>query len=270
MLIEPFHTKDLNRFLALAAEERWVADAWEFDFLLATFPEGCFCVRDEPDGAAGFVTSLRHERSGWIGNLIVDKRYRGKGVGETLFVGSLQALRTAGAETVWLTASKMGKSLYEKHGFRSIDTIIRWTGHGKKGITASRPRPDALFDRNVDHLGWGDRRDALLNVISGRGPVLAGGGACAVIQPCSNAVQIGPFAATNARDAAGVIDDALAEISQDTKVYVDAPAGNKAALKLLFERGFRNQGANELMFAGTKPEYRSEYVFGLATMGSCG
>jgi len=270
MIIQPFLKDDIAAFLGLAASERWVAEAWEFDFLLTTFPEGCFCVRDDSGGAAGFVTSLLHERSGWIGNLIVDKRYRGKGVGETLFVNSLDALGRAGAETVWLTASNMGKSLYEKHGFCRIDTIIRWTGQGKKGMGAGCSRPDAVFDRNIDRLGWGDRRDALLNVIAGRGTVVAESSACAVIQPCGNAVQVGPLGAMDADDAARVIDDALAGIPHGMKVYVDAPAGNKGALKLLFERGFRNQGSNELMYAGKKPEYRPEYIFGLATMGSCG
>jgi hypothetical protein len=32
----------------------------------------------------------------------------------------------------------------------------------------------------------------------------------------------------------------------------------------------RISGSNELMYAGVKPAYQSEYIYGLATMGSCG
>jgi hypothetical protein len=32
----------------------------------------------------------------------------------------------------------------------------------------------------------------------------------------------------------------------------------------------RISGNNDLMYAGKKPHYHSEYLFGLATMGSCG
>lgn len=269
MNIQPFHREDIGRFLALATAERWVAEAWEFDFLLSAFPEGCFSARDEAGEAVGFVTSLRHERSGWIGNLIVDQHHRGKGAGQALFVRSLEVLCEAGVETVWLTASKMGKSLYERHGFASIDTILRWTGQGR-GLSASPRCFRALLDPDIDEMGWGDRREALLDAVGGRGSVLASGSGFTVIQPCGRAVQIGPLAALNTAHAALLLDDALAEIAPGVKAYIDAPAGNREVAGLLQQRGFRSQGTNELMYAGAKPAYRPEYIYALATMGSCG
>ncbi len=38
MNIEPFRTGDIATFLTLGAEENWVAEQWEFAFLLSTFP----------------------------------------------------------------------------------------------------------------------------------------------------------------------------------------------------------------------------------------
>jgi len=269
MAIEPFRNDDVPCFLELAAAENWIAEQWEFDFLLSSFPAGCFSARDETGAAAGFVTSLLHDRSGWIGNLIVDKRCRGRGIGEALFLAALGSLRNAGAKTCWLTASKMGKALYVKHGFSSADTIIRWTGRGGWQAGSSHAAAGE-WDVALDQLGWGDRRDGLLAATSRRGTVLAEDGAFMVIQPCGRAVQLGPFSALSPDRAADLLDEALNRQPAGTAVYIDAPARNREAVALFKERGFRNNGVNLLMYAGVEPDYRPEYVYGLATMGSCG
>jgi GNAT superfamily N-acetyltransferase len=269
MTVEPFRKEDVPRFLRLAAAENWVAEPWEFDFLLSSFPAGCFSARDEAGAAVGFVTSLRHEVSGWIGNLIVDQRHRGRGIGEALFLGALGNLRDVGAETFWLTASKMGKALYERHGFGCVDTIIRWTGRvGEQACPAHAAK--GVWDAALDQLGWGDRRTGLLAATARRGTVLAGDGAFAAIQPCGQAVQIGPFSALSPDRAACLLDEALNSLPAGTTVYIDTPACNRGAVALLQERDFINHGTNVLMYAGVKPDYRPEYVYGLATMGSCG
>jgi ribosomal protein S18 acetylase RimI-like enzyme len=128
MNIEPFDTNDIDHFLLLATDEGWMVEPWEFEFLLSEFSRGCFAARAKSGELLGFVTSLRHQRSGWIGNLIVTPAYRGRGIGERLFKKAMEVLLASGAETVWLTASKSGLPLYQKSGFTRIDTIIRWSG----------------------------------------------------------------------------------------------------------------------------------------------
>src|SRR5450631_1112122 len=116
MTIEPLQADDIASFLKMASAENWVAEPWEFTYLLSVFPAGCFCMRDSDGKAIAFVTSLQHEKSGWIGNLIVADEFRGKGIGDALFRKVLEALQAAGVETFWLTASNMGRSLYERYG----------------------------------------------------------------------------------------------------------------------------------------------------------
>lgn len=274
MTIEPFRTDDIVPFLKLAAAENWMAESWEFEFLLSRFPHGCFAARGDNGEAAGFVTSLRHDRSGWIGNLIVSAEYRGRGIGERLFSCALEALRSAGVETFWLTASKSGKSLYEKHGFSRIDTIIRWVGTGRQRQAIPGHRCDwHTSNRSVsgiDCLAWGDRRDALLEATVGRGRLLLDESGFAVIQSCGAARQFGPFSALDIGIAEHIFETALRTVPNGTKVYLDAPASNRAALGLFNRRRLRIAGTSELMYAGVKPDYHPEYVYGLATMGSCG
>lgn len=274
MTIEPFSRADIPGFLKLATAENWVAEPWELEFLLSVFSQGCFVVCADGGEPAGFVTSLRHERSGWIGNLVVAAPYRGRGIGERLFTHALDALHADGAETVWLTASKAGKSLYEKYGFSGIDTVIRWVGTGRQ-----RHADAGFCDKGtslltavsgIDCRAWGDRRDTLLTATVNRGQLLFGETGFVVMQPSMEARQFGPFAALDAGCAERLFDAAAKTVALGTKVLLDAPASNRSALRLYNRRNMRIAGSSELMYAGRRPDYRPELIYGLATMGSCG
>jgi len=274
MTIDPFRMADIQLFLELAAAENWVAELWEFEFLLSEFPQGCFAARGEKGETVGLITSLRHDRSAWIGNLIVAADCRGKGIGQALFRKTYEALVESGVETVWLTASKAGLPLYQKFGFKRIDTIIRWVGSGRQNavdqkIEAACHNVDILLS-DIDCQGWGDRRTALLKAATARGRILQQESAFAVLQPCGDARQIGPFSAQNYSSADALLKKALQSVPSGTKICLDAPASNRSALRLFNRKRMRISGSNELMYAGVKPDYRSEHIFGLATMGSSG
>jgi ribosomal protein S18 acetylase RimI-like enzyme len=274
MKIDPFSSADIISFLRLAAAEAWLAESWEFDFLLSEFSQGCFTARAENGEAIGFVTSIRHERSGWIGNLIVDPAYRGKGIGAQLFEKVLGTLYDSGVETVWLTASEAGMPLYQKYGFTGIDTIVRWCGSGRRRSTDHEAETTGAtvdpIHSDIDSRAWGDRRDALLTATAARGRVLLQETGFVVVQQCSDIRQLGPFAAPGYSMADTLLKAALNSIPAGTAVCLDAPVSNRTALMLFNRNRMRISGRNELMYAGVKPAYQPEYIYGLATMGSCG
>lgn len=274
MRIEPFRLDDIAPFLKLAAAENWVVEPWEFEFLLSEFSQGCFAALGENRETAGFVTSLRHGRSGWIGNLIVAEQFRGRGIGKVLFSNAMEALQEAGAETIWLTASKQGMPLYEKLGFSCIDTIIRWNGYGRGRYGGHDPETGGenmiSSVSGIDYQAWDDRRDVLLAATVGRGRLLLQESGFLVIQSCGEARQFGPFSALDFGTAENIFETALGTVLHGTRIYLDTPASNREALRLFNRRRMRIAGSNELMFAGKKPDYRPEFLFGLATMGSCG
>jgi GNAT superfamily N-acetyltransferase len=275
--IEPFERGDIPAFMELAAGEGWVAEEWEFEFLLEVSPQGCFCVRDDSGAGIAFVTAITHQHSGWIGNLIVARAHRRRGTGEALFGRALSALQSAGVKTIWLTASESGLSLYERHGFSRVDTVIRWTARGRKRHTGHTDRSDRSGSMGspvsaaaIDCLAWGDRRDGLLGAVTGRGRLLPEEAGFMVIQPCDGAVQFGPFAALDSTTADRIFNEALGSVPCGTKVYIDAPASNRAAVRLFNRKALQVSGSTELMYAGVRPAYRPELLYGLATMGSCG
>ncbi|WP_239027907.1 GNAT family N-acetyltransferase [Geomonas subterranea] len=238
------------------------------EFLLQAFPQGCLVKRAGGE-TLGYVTSLRHDKSGWIGNLLVAPVARRGGIGTELLTGALQALLEAGVETVWLTASAKGVELYKKLGFLPIDSINRWVGEGGAPPSWSpSPRLDHEMLRQVDSAGWGDRRDALLSVACGRGRVICGTYSFVCIQQWEQGTQLGPWGALFEGQAAPLLDLALA--AAGGSVFLDVPAGNVAAASLLARKGFSIRGSNTLMYLGARPQYAPKKIFALGSMGSMG
>ena len=266
-MVTPFFETDLDPFLALAKEEGWICDRWEFEFLLENFPQGCFVCR-EKGTALGYITSVKYGKSGWIGNLLVHPDARRRGIGRWLMESAVAGLLRSGVETVWLTASADGAGLYRKLGFLTIDSIDRWAGEGGGECGTHPVGFDGAAIVEVDRAGWGDRRDSLLQVTSGRGRVYGSSEGFLCCQQWEDGVQIGPWGCLSGSLAKGLLEQALSRIAG--RVFLDVPTGNLAAASLLVKKGFDIKGNNLLMYLGTKPLYRPDRVFALASMGSMG
>lgn len=266
-MVTLFLDLDIDPFVALAKEEGWICGRWELEFLLASFPQGCL-VRREAGRALGYITSVRHEKSGWIGNLLVSHEARRRGIGKALMESALEALTGSGVETIWLTASAKGAGLYQKLGFKSIDSINRWVGEGG-GVQRKSPAPgDIDAVRQVDRAGWGDKRDLLLYSTCARGRLYSSSDGFICCQPWEEGTQLGPWGALAESRAEQLLDLALS--GTGGKVFVDVPAGNIAAAALLAKRGFAIRGSNTLMYLGATPAYEPKRIFALASMGSMG
>jgi hypothetical protein len=61
---------DWQVFLALAREEGWRVPKSELELFRGPLAGSAFVLR-RGEEVLGFVTAVAHERSGWIGNLIV-------------------------------------------------------------------------------------------------------------------------------------------------------------------------------------------------------
>jgi GNAT superfamily N-acetyltransferase len=268
MQIESFRHADIDIFLELAEVEEWVCDRWEFEFLFRTFPRGCLAAKDG-ERPIGFITSIKYGESGWIGNLLVRKELRGNGVGTMLMAKALAALSAAGAGTVWLTASRSGKPIYETLGFVAVDVVNRWVG---TGIGGQAPVPETITRGEmlaIDRAGWGDWRDTLIDAVVGRGRVLNVAGTFLVCQPCAGGLQIGPWSGTE-QGSQVLLGHALAAAEAGERIYLDVPIRNTVQTDLLLKKGFSIRGSTLLMCLGEATGYAPERIFALASMGSMG
>jgi ribosomal protein S18 acetylase RimI-like enzyme len=266
-MISAFLENDIPHFLALAEAEGWICDKWELEFLLRVFPQGCLVWREQ-GRTLGFITSVRYGRSGWIGNLLVDPDHRKRGVGRDLMEIAIATLLANWVETVWLTASEQGAGLYRKLGFTAVDTIRRWRGRGGGGSEVAELPPDLEVVKKIDRRGWGDRRQTLINVTCGRGKTYSSSDGFICSQQWEHGTQIGPWGCLVEEKARHLLDQALA--AAEAPVFLDVPEANSTAAELLTEKGFSVRGSNLLMYLGSKPLYRPEKIYALASMGSMG
>jgi GNAT superfamily N-acetyltransferase len=82
-----------------------------------TSPGGQLIVACYDSQVVGVSYAASFGRTGWIGNVAVHPEARGRGVGTAVSQAALDVLRRAGAATVLLTATKLGRPIYEKLGF---------------------------------------------------------------------------------------------------------------------------------------------------------
>jgi hypothetical protein len=182
---------------------------------------------------------------------------------------ALEELDKAGAASVWLTASKQGKPIYERLGFVVVDVISRWVGQGLWDVS-SEPAAgsrDALLA--IDSAGWGDSRESIIDAAVRRGRIFHAGESFLVSQPCSDGIQLGPWGGLD-RHASALLDDALLAAGKGVTVLLDVPIRNTEQTTLLMGKGFSIRGSTLLMCRGTLPAYAPESIYALASMGSMG
>jgi hypothetical protein len=82
--------------------------------------------------------------------------------------------------------------------------------------------------------------------------------------------HIGPWGAASPSTAAALLETAMNGEGPPVEIFLDSPERNHAAGEILSERGFAVCGSTLLMCKGRVPQYRPEYVYSLASMGSYG
>lgn len=258
---------DWQTFKSLAAQEGWRVPQQE---LILHQQGGCshaWALR-HCGTTIGLVTGVRHQHSAWIGNLIIAPAERGRGYGAALFDHAVKELRTAGASTLWLTASAQGAPLYAARGFHSVGKVERWVrregGRGEKGQLAA-----GIHGAGVDATIWGDDRSNLLRQLESAGIWLQQGESLALLQQGDDFQIIGPwYGSTQPQDDASLLDRLVAAAAPPQELVIDLVA-DSGRQSLLTAAGFTPGGSSELMVAGP-PQVQWARLLALATLGSCG
>ncbi len=111
-------------------------------------PEGCFVA--ETDGKkAGHVFSVCYEHFSWISLVIVDSRFRKKGVASALMTEVITYLEHRGSKSIFLESVPAISDLYRKFGFEDQFDSIRFM---LTGIKPSKPDSDGIRPVQKDDL----------------------------------------------------------------------------------------------------------------------
>lgn len=113
--IRPLISNDLNQALTLSSSEGWNQTEKDWRLLIENPLNTCIGAESE-NRIIGTATALNHNgKVAWIGMVIVDKAFRGQGIGKLLMTTILEKL--GNFESVKLDATPAGLPLYRKLGF---------------------------------------------------------------------------------------------------------------------------------------------------------
>lgn len=164
------------------AAARWTDEAgWttetreEFELFLERDPAGCLFA-DASGRPAGVCVATSYGERGFVGELLVDRSFRGGGVGPTLFDLAVARLTGLGCRAVSLDAVARAVPFYESRGFRPVARSLRLLGRVPPRV-AGGLRPLAAADLPavlaVDRRAFGGDRSFFLERRLAMAPELA-------------------------------------------------------------------------------------------------
>lgn len=264
--IKPLLIRDIGRAIKLSDAENWNQTKKDWSLLVINSQNICLAAFDEKK-LVGTATAINYENKvAWIGMVLVDHDYRGRGISKMLLSGLFENLKACGS--VKLDATPAGQPVYQKYGFKDEYLIHRMTifsATSKILPTESRfspelVRPDVLqevveYDKQV----FGASRKQLIEFLvkndSGNVWMIRREGQISGIvlgRKGARFHQIGPLMASNAEDAKILILKSLEKLS-GRPVVVDIPDNKRDLIEWLNTMGFLEQRQFIRMYQNENP-----------------
>jgi len=252
---------DIDRAIALTDLEGWGYTRGDFRLLRALSPEGCFAA--EVDGrVVGVLSTTAYGSLAFLGAVVVDPAFRGRGIGAQLMEAALAHLDRLGIETVRLNSYLHVVAFYERLGFRKEFENIRWQGAPAEArSTGVRPaeRRDFPHLLRIDEASFGASRRDLLTRLHGRFPrsfLVAGRDGelvgYLVGNTASLAVEIGPWVVRAGHpEVARDLFHGLMACSSGANYAFTAPTPNRDANAFAESLGYQEAFRTVRMVRGT-------------------
>jgi hypothetical protein len=203
--------------------------------------------------------------------VLVDSRFRGRGIGRALLEHALAHLDGQGIASLRLDATPLGRPLYETLGFVAEYELDRFAGR-PRAMGHSSPRiegataADVALIMTLDHRATGTDRGGLLRYLladerSTARIVRASAGlaGCVLDRPGSLARQVGPCLGDESA-ACTLLADALAR-NAGQSLYVDIPRRQQSACELARDAGLSIQRPLLRMTRGRQVDERPELLW---------
>lgn len=260
--IRPMTPDDISAGMRLKDVAGWNQTKEDWQRFLHLNPGGCF-VAEWIGQVAGTVTTIIYENCfAWVGMVLVDPRFRGKGIGTALLLKAIGYLDAKRVRCVKLDATPQGKPIYDGIGFQVEREIERWILTRQTGTAfVHKGAEDIERVLATDREVFGADRSALLRLIAASAPefviikrqgyTLVG---YALGRRGSRADHLGPWVACDAGAAREVLEDFLLRSRREV-VFVDVVKGNSWAPGLLLAQGFQFSRSLTRMYRGenTRP-----------------
>jgi hypothetical protein len=196
-------------------------------------------VACQHDRVTGVACSVSFGPTGWIGNVAVDPGARGRGLGTAVSEAVLAWLQQAGVTTVLLTATELGRPIYQRLGFADDGVCYGiWERDRQSRPAADREAgvgPGRIADAvRQDAEATGEDRGSYLSTFATRvrAPVGREGTGYRIALPWGK----GPVVASRPDSARALVTDML---RANPDQFLAFPESNAGATELAVSLGFR-------------------------------
>ncbi|PKO06693.1 MAG: hypothetical protein CVU41_06225, partial [Chloroflexi bacterium HGW-Chloroflexi-3] len=156
---------DLEFAASLIKQEGWHSETLlELQSFVEYDPRGCFLYEYGGD-PIGICIATAYQQAGFIGQLIVAKRFRGQGNGRALMKTTIQYLQQKQLRAIFLDGVQKAIPMYEELGFQSISRSLRFFGQipaEESSDVQPMSEKDLQEVINLDRHTFGDDRSFFL------------------------------------------------------------------------------------------------------------
>ena len=235
---------DVAAAMRLKAAAGWNQTEGDWRNVLAIAPESCFGIECDGELRATTTATCYGQELAWIGMVLTDPAYRGRGFARTLLEHALAHLRRERVHWIKLDATAMGRPVYERLGFQDEAVIERWVRKPGIATNAGDLTGPFVLDASLDREAFGAGRTPLLRALAGIEATSVDDAGFAMGRAGSAASYFGPCVARSKDVARDLLAWFLAKHGEES-IYWDILAANRDAVELAREHGFER--VRELM-----------------------
>ncbi len=268
IMVKQMDQSDIVFAKSLTDIEGWGHLEEDFERFLFLDPAGCY-VAWQGSKRAGIVTSVSYGNQSFLGNLIVQKEMRGRGIGVKLMEYVIDHLDRRGMKTIELDGVFKAVQTYRILNFKDKYLSMRFVRPAAEdrhdmelqGADCTEDIGTILrFDREKTGM---DRSRFLEHLLKRHANTTymrfwQGITAYAVVRERANKVlHIGPMVA----ESENVASDLLAAICMkhgNRDLTIGVPCISAAALKMVVQRGFLHRPPSLRMYRGSRVEYEKD------------
>jgi GNAT superfamily N-acetyltransferase len=262
-------TDDLAAATEFSTAAGWNQTPEDWLMLMALEPINCLAI--EADGRLVSTTTLLcySQRLAWIGMVLTNANYRGRGFARRLLAAALDRADSLGIETVKLDATEQGRPLYETFGFQTEQEVERWSRPASAQSHLLESKRSSHFSslsphlRELDLQAFGTNRSSILQALAQRSTLELTSNSFLFSRPGRTSLHLGPCIADNPAAAREIMIRVLKTSVHNSWSWDLLPA-NKEAVALASELGFTRQRCLTRMGRGKPLHGREEMVFAIA------
>ncbi len=195
---------DVPALAGLSNSASWNQTAGDWARLLALAPQGCFGIELDGTLIASTTVLCYPEHLAWLGMVLTAPDHRGHGFARKLVE---HAIDYAGARTIRLDASDMGRRLYQSLGFIDECAVERWR---REPFPLPPLATDAtapfLYDCQLDRECFEADRSSLIGKLAQLDAASVPDAAFALGRPGAAAAYFGPCVSTTAAAARDLLE----------------------------------------------------------------